>query len=118
MFDLILRGGTVIDGTKAPRFQADVAVAEGRIAEVGKLAGATAACEIDATGLVVAPGLIDVHNHSDGWLLRTPHLVPKITQGFTTEVLMADGISYAPVSPETVRVDARPGSILRRATHR
>lgn len=101
LFDLILRGGAVIDGTKAPRFQADVAVAEGRIAQVGKLAGATAAAEIDATGLVVAPGLIDVHNHSDGWLLRNPQLVPKITQGFTTEVLMADGISYAPVSPDT-----------------
>jgi len=56
----------VIDGTKAPRFQADVAVADGRIAQVGNLAGATAAREIDVTGLIVAPGLIDVHNHSDG----------------------------------------------------
>lgn len=103
LFDLILRGGTVIDGTKAPRFPADVAVAEGRIAQVGNLAEATAAREIDVTDLIVAPGLIDVHNHSDGWLLRTPQLVPKITQGFTTEVLMADGISYAPVSPENAR---------------
>ena len=54
---------------------------------------------IDATGLVVAPGFIDTHNHSDGWLLKIPHLVSKTSQGFTTEVLASDGISYAPVEP-------------------
>jgi len=52
------------------------------------------------TGLVVAPGFIDVHNHSDGWLLKTPHQQSKTSQGFTTEILMSDGISYAPVVAE------------------
>ena len=48
---------------------------------------------------IVAPGFVDVHNHSDAWLRKTPHLTSKTTQGFTTEVIMADGISYAPLSP-------------------
>ncbi|MBI2827060.1 MAG: D-aminoacylase [Planctomycetia bacterium] len=98
-FDLILRGGTVIDGTGAARVKADVAVRGDRIAAVGTLPG-QAAQTIDAAGLVVAPGFIDVHNHSDGWLLKTPHFVSKTMQGFTTEVLASDGISYAPVTAE------------------
>jgi len=99
-FDLLVRGCTVIDGTGQPGKQADVGVRGDRIADVGVLAGATAAHTIDATGLVVAPGFIDVHNHSDGWLLKIPHFASKTLQGFTTEVLMSDGISYAPVTPE------------------
>ncbi len=103
MFDLILRGGAVIDGSGSARYLADIGVKSGRIAQIGNLAEASAAHTIDVAGLVVAPGLIDVHNHSDGWLLKTPHLTPKTQQGFTTEVLMADGISYAPVSADNVR---------------
>ncbi len=93
----------MIDGSGSARFVADVAVRQGRIAQVGNLAGAEAARTIDVAGLIVAPGLIDVHNHSDGWLLKTPHLTPKTLQGFTTEIIMADGISYAPASPENIR---------------
>ncbi len=96
VFDLILRNGTVIDGTKAPARRADVGVTGDRIVAVGDLAAASARQTIDAAGRVVAPGFVDVHNHSDGWLVRKPHLAPKTLQGFTTEVLMADGISYAP----------------------
>ncbi len=76
-------------------------------ADVGQLAGGGSSAArptqrvIDVRGLVVAPGFIDVHNHSDGWLLTTPHLPSKTTQGYTGEVLMSDGISYAPVSTET-----------------
>ena len=103
MFDLIIRGGTLIDGTGAPRRAADIAVSGDRIAAVGSLADSTAAKTIDATGLIVAPGFIDVHNHSDGWLLRERNFAPKTTQGFTTEVLQADGIGYAPVSQQTAR---------------
>jgi N-acyl-D-amino-acid deacylase len=98
LFDLLLSGGTLIDGTGAPRLAADVAVRGDRIAAVGSLAGAAARQTVDCTGRVVAPGLIDVHNHSDGWMLVHPHQTWKSSQGFTTEVLMADGISYAPVS--------------------
>ena len=103
MFDLLLSGGTVIDGTGRPRTTADVAVNGDRISAVGRLAGASAARTIDCTGRIVAPGLIDVHNHSDGWMLTCPHQTWKTSQGFTTEVLMADGISYAPVSDQNWR---------------
>ncbi|MDX1947732.1 MAG: amidohydrolase family protein [Pirellulaceae bacterium] len=103
MFDLLLQNGSVIDGTGQPRFAADVGIAGDRIAAVGKLGAAEARQTIDCAGRVVAPGLIDVHNHSDGWMLVGPHQTYKTSQGFTTEVLMADGISYAPVSEATWR---------------
>jgi len=103
LFDLILSGGTVIDGSGSPRAMADVAVSADRIAAVGKLAGAAAHQAIDCTGRVVAPGFIDVHNHSDGWMLVNKHQTWKTSQGFTTEVLMADGISYAPVTSDNWR---------------
>lgn len=99
MFDLLVRGGRVIDGTKAPAFRADVGIEGDRITAVGDLSTAASKSTIDATGQVVAPGFIDLHTHSDGWLLREANFAPKTTQGFTTEILMADGISYAPVQP-------------------
>ena len=99
-FDLIIRGGTVIDGSGGPRARADVAVRGDRIVAVGDLTRAVAAQVIDARDLIVAPGFIDVHNHSDGWLLKTRHFASKTLQGFTTEVLMSDGISYAPLTPD------------------
>jgi N-acyl-D-amino-acid deacylase len=103
-FDVIIRNGAVIDGTlNKPRFAADVGITGDRIQAIGSLQDAQAKTVIDATGKVVAPGFVDVHNHSDGWLLRKKHLVPKTTQGFTTEVLMADGISYAPVKPHNAQ---------------
>ncbi len=100
-FDLIIRHGEVIDGTRRSRFRADVGITGERVAAIGDLSQAQAGQTVDATGKVVAPGFIDVHNHSDGWLLKTRHLTPKTLQGFTTEILMADGISYAPVSEST-----------------
>jgi N-acyl-D-amino-acid deacylase len=103
VFDLIIRGGTLIDGTGGPRRTADVAIKGDRIAAVGSLAVEATENTIDASGLIVAPGFIDVHNHSDGWLLREPNFAPKTTQGFTTEVLQADGIGYAPINQQTAR---------------
>ncbi len=100
-FDVLIRNGTVIDGTGKKRFAADVAIVGDRIAEIGRLAEAKAKLVIDAAGQVVVPGFIDVHNHSDGWLVREKNFAPKTTQGFTTEVLMADGIGYAPVDQMT-----------------
>ncbi|MCA9146762.1 MAG: amidohydrolase family protein, partial [Planctomycetales bacterium] len=101
MFDTIIRHAEVIDGTKRPRFRADVGLQGERIAAIGDLSNASAHETINAAGKIVAPGFVDVHNHSDGWLLKTPHLTPKTLQGFTTEILMADGISYAPVNEST-----------------
>lgn len=103
MFDLILTGGTVIDGRKSRRYVADVAVRGDRIAAIGNLECAETSQRFDIRGKVIAPGFVDVHTHSEGWLLRMPNLWPKTSQGFTTEVLMPDGISYAPLTPHTAR---------------
>ncbi|MCA1648426.1 MAG: amidohydrolase family protein, partial [Chloroflexi bacterium] len=94
-FGLIFRGAQVVDGSGRPPFQADVAVAGERVVEVGRLDGSTARREINAAGCVVCPGFIDVHSHSDLPLLADPHLQAKVRQGVTTELLGADGLSYA-----------------------
>jgi len=101
MIDLIIRGGTVLDGTGSSAVVADVAVSADRIAGIGDYSNERAAKVIDAAGKAVAPGFIDVHTHTDGWLRKFPNFEVKTLQGYTTEVLMADGISYAPVSSET-----------------
>ena len=101
--DWIIRNGFVIDGTGMPRHKADVGITDGKITAIGDLSATTATQEIDASGKIVCPGFIDVHNHSDGWLLRDGHQTYKTQQGFTTEIIMSDGISYAPVSSETWR---------------
>jgi N-acyl-D-amino-acid deacylase len=103
VLDLILEGGMVIDGTRASRFQADVGIVGDRIEAIGNLREATARQRINVEGRVVAPGFIDVHNHSDGWLSKIPNFQSKTLQGFTTELLMVDGISYAPVNAQTWR---------------
>ena len=99
MFDVVIRGGEIIDGSRSGRFRGDIGIRGEQIASIGDLQEAEANVVIDATGKIVAPGFVDVHNHSDAWLLKTPHLTSKTMQGFTTEVIMADGISYAPLSP-------------------
>jgi len=95
-YDLVMRGGTVIDGTRAPHYAADVAIRDGRIAAIGKLETARADVEIDATGKIVAPGFIDAHTHDDRLLLSAPHMAPKASQGVTTVVAGNCGISLAP----------------------
>ncbi|MFH1571046.1 MAG: D-aminoacylase [Gemmatimonadota bacterium] len=102
MLDLIIEKGTVIDGSGAPRQRQDVGVLGDRIAAVGDLAAEAAGRRLDATGRVVSPGFVDVHNHTDAWLLKLANYAPKTAQGITTEVIMADGISYAPVDETTV----------------
>ena len=102
MYDIVVANGTVIDGARRARRRGDVGIRGDRIAAIGDLSGVDAAQVIDAAGRIVAPGFVDTHNHSDGWLLKTAHMVSKTSQGFTTEVIMADGISYAPVSRQTV----------------
>lgn len=103
MFDVLITRATIVDGTGTARYPADIAIQRDRIAQIGDLAGAAARQRQDAAGMIVAPGFIDVHNHSDGWFIKAPYLPCKLLQGFTSEVLMADGISYAPVRPETVQ---------------
>ncbi|MDO9439608.1 MAG: D-aminoacylase [Beijerinckiaceae bacterium] len=96
-FDLLIRNGTVIDGTKALRFRADVGITDGRIAAIGDLASATAEQVIDATHLIVAPGFIDSHTHDDQAVLSHATMPFKVSQGVTTVVAGNCGISAAPL---------------------
>nr|WP_067490364.1 D-aminoacylase [Actinomadura hibisca] len=100
MTDLVIRGALVLDGTGAPGRTADVAVTGGRITEIG--AGLTARRVLDAAGLALAPGFIDMHAHSDLALLADPPHTAKVTQGVTCEVIGQDGLSYAPVDDATL----------------
>ncbi|HSA88267.1 MAG TPA: D-aminoacylase [Burkholderiales bacterium] len=93
--DLVIRNGTVVDGTRAPRRKADVAVRGGEILSVGKVTG-KAKNEIDAAGRIVAPGFIDAHTHDDRLMLSAPDMAPKVSQGVTTVVAGNCGVSLAP----------------------
>lgn len=102
-FDFIIRNASVIDGSKAPRFHADIAIRADKIAAVGKLDGARADGELDATGLIAAPGFIDAHTHDDRLLLSAPEMTPKLSQGVTTVVVGNCGISLAPLDWNSAR---------------
>ena len=95
-FDLVIRNGTGVDGTRAPRFSADVGIRHGRVAAVGQLSAIPFDEEIDASGLVVAPGFIDAHTHDDRLMLSAPEMAPKVSQGVTTVVAGNCGVSLAP----------------------
>ena len=95
--DVLIRGGAVIDGSGAPRRGADVAVSDDRIVAVGDLATMEAGVEIDAAGLIVAPGFIDAHTHDDRLVLSAPDMAPKVSQGVTTVVTGNCGVSLAPL---------------------
>lgn len=95
--DLVILNGTVIDGTGSQPVRSDVAVRDGIIVGVGDYRNATAARTIDASGLTVVPGFIDIHSHTDLDLLRDPYAPSKVRQGVTTEVAGQDGDSVAPI---------------------
>jgi N-acyl-D-amino-acid deacylase len=95
-FDLVVRHGTLIDGTGSARRQADVGIRGAHVAAVGDLAGLCGAVEIDATGRIVAPGFIDSHTHDDRYLMLDPDMPAKLSQGVTTVVTGNCGISLAP----------------------
>ena len=82
MHDLIIRGGTVCDGTGAPAYTADIAIDGAAISAIGKIS-APARREVDATGLMVAPGWVDIHTHYDGQALWDPYLTPSSWHGCT-----------------------------------
>jgi N-acyl-D-aspartate/D-glutamate deacylase len=98
MFDLVIRNGTVIDGSGSPRRIADVAVQDGQIAAVGPKLGA-ARREIDAGGLLVTPGFVDIHTHYDGQATWDPFITPSSWHGVTTTVFGNCGVGFAPVRP-------------------
>ena len=95
--DIVIRNGMVIDGTGNPWFQTDVGVKDGKIVSLGKLNGVQAEREIDATGMVVAPGFVDAHAHSDYLILADPTNENKLLQGVTLDVAGNCGYSAAPI---------------------
>ena len=99
-FDLILKGGQILDGTGGAGFNADIGVKDSQIGTIGDLKNSRAFRVIDAEGLVVAPGFIDVHSHSEEELVTNPKAESKVRQGVTTEILGQDGGSIAPLTEE------------------
>ncbi|MBC7340078.1 MAG: D-aminoacylase [Firmicutes bacterium] len=95
--DLVIRGGMLVDGTGNPWVRADVGISGGRIAVVGHLEGEAGCRVLDATGMVVAPGFVDIHSHSDLALLVDGRALSKVLQGVTTEVVGNCGLSAAPL---------------------
>ena len=104
MFDIIIQGGRIVDGSGSPWYYGDVGICGDRIAAVSKLEGADARRVIDASGRVVCPGFIDMHSHSDIMLLTNPKHEPKVMQGVTTDVIGMDGLSYAPLSSPNLQM--------------
>lgn len=94
-FDLLIRNGKIVDGTGNPWFHGDVAIKDGRIAALGKLTGKTASRTIDATGLAVTPGFIDMHNHSDDAVLQDGNAESMVRMGVTS-MIFGEGSSAAP----------------------
>lgn len=103
-YDVVIRNGHIVDGTGSPWYAGDVAIKSGRIAAVGDLAGAKARKTIDAHGMVVAPGFIDMLGQSELTILVNPHLPSKIYQGITTEIT-GEGGSIAPLTPAIIQAD-------------
>jgi N-acyl-D-aspartate/D-glutamate deacylase len=97
MADVIVKGGLVVDGTGTRPLEADVAIADGRIVEIGT--GLRGGRILDATGLVVAPGFFDIHTHYDGQVLWDPALTPSAWHGVTSVVAGNCGFSFAPCRP-------------------
>ena len=108
MYDLTITGGTVVDGTGADRYRADIGIKDGKIVEIRHVSGthpgltdAATAQNVDATGRIVAPGFVDVHTHYDGQVSWDATLEPSSLHGVTTVVSGNCGVGFAPVRPGT-----------------
>ncbi|MGA8025714.1 MAG: D-aminoacylase [Bryobacteraceae bacterium] len=103
-FDIVIRNGHIVDGTGSPWYSADIAILNGRIAKIGNLSNASARQAIDAHGLIVAPGFIDMLGQSELSMLANPHVPSKIFQGITTEIT-GEGNSIAPQNERLLSAD-------------
>src|SRR5262245_18079066 len=99
-FDTIIRNGMIIDGARNPRFVGDIGIKDGIITKVGKITKSKAKREIDATGLVVAPGFIDLHTHYDAQVFWDPYLTTSGWNGVTSVVVGNCGFGFAPLKKE------------------
>ena len=98
--DLIIRNGTIIDGTGSQGYRADVAIDGDRITAIGDLSAAQAAREIDASGLIVSPGFVDLHTHLDAQVAWDPMMTSSSWHGITTVLIGNCGVTFAPVAPD------------------
>jgi len=122
-YDLLIQGGMVVDGTRLPRYRADIAIKNGRIAKIGRLQPHEAAKVIDAHGLIVAPGFIDLHTHYDAQIYWDPYCSISGWHGITSAVIGNCGFGFAPVRPEErersmltmTRVEAIPYASMKAA---
>ncbi len=96
---LIIRGGTIVDGTGSPAYEGDVALAGDKILAVGDIGATKAAEEIDAKGKIVTPGFVDIHTHYDGQAVWDRHMAPSAWHGVTTAVMGNCGVGFAPCKP-------------------
>ena len=100
-YDLMIRGGTIVDGTRIPRYKADLAIKDGKIARIGGLRGASASRVLDASGLIVAPGFVDLHTHYDAQIHWDPYCTASAWHGVTSVVMGNCGFGFAPCAPGT-----------------
>src|SRR3954467_7375862 len=110
-YDLLIRNGTIVDGLGGEPYAGDIAVHDGVITAVGSINGDTAGREIDATGLLVTPGFVDLHTHYDGQAIWSERLTPSSAHGVTTVVMGNCGVGFAPCRQEDhdVLVDVMAG---------
>ncbi len=101
-FDTVIKNGTIVDGTKVPRYRADLGIKDGKVAEIGRLNSSDAKKEIDASGLVVAPGFIDLHTHYDAQIHWDPYCTIGSWHGVTTVTIGNCGFGFAPLRPQDV----------------
>ena len=105
MFDILIKNGRVIDGSGNPWFKADVGIQNGKIDAVGNLAGEPADRVLDASGLVVTPGFIDPHSHTDGSIIKNKEALSSLQQGVTTEYVgNCGGSRYFPITDKNKRL--------------
>ena len=106
-YDIIIKGGMIVDGTRTPRYVSDVAIKDGKVAKIGGLRGSGADQVLDASGLVVAPGFIDLHTHYDAQIQWDPYCTVSGWHGVTTVLIGNCGFGFAPC-----RVEDRERSML------